>query len=128
MIYVDTSVVLAHLLAEDRKPKDELWREPLVTSRLLHFETWTRINARGLASSHGDAVRAILSRIAVVEMQGLVLERALERFPAPVRTLDALHLASIGFLRSHGQPVALASYDERMITAARALKIALFDL
>ena len=128
MIYVDTSVVLAHLLAEDRKPPDGLWREPLVTSRLLHFETWTRIHAHGLSSSHGDAVRAILSRMAVVEMQGLVLERALEPFPAPVRTLDALHLASIEFLRSHGQPVALASYDERMVTAARALKIGLFAL
>ena len=57
-----------------------------------------------------------------------MLERALEPFPAPVRTLDALHLASIEFLRSHAQPVALASYDERMVTAARALKIGLFAL
>ena len=29
MIYVDTSVVLAHLLAEDRRPPDALWRETL---------------------------------------------------------------------------------------------------
>ena len=68
------------------------------------------------------------SRIAVVEMQPLVLQRALEPFPAPVRTLDALHLASVEFLRAHGQSVVLASYDERMTTAARALKIPLFDL
>ena len=128
MIYVDTSVVLAHLLAEDRIPPDELWQEPLVASRLLHFETWTRIHARGLASSHGDTVRAILSRIAVVEMHAFVLQRALEPFPAPVRTLDALHLASIEFLRGHGQPVILASYDERMTDVARALKITLFEL
>ena len=128
MIYVDTSVVLAHLLAEDLEPPDELWREPLVASRLLHFETWTRIHARGLASSHGDAVRGILSRIAVVEMHALVLQRALEPFPVPVRTLYALHLASIEFLRTHGQPVILASYDERMTIAARALKIGLFAL
>lgn len=128
MIYVDTSVVLAHLLAEDRVPPEELWTEPLVASRLVHYEAWTRIQARGLGSSHGDAVRATLARVAVIEMQPLVLQRALEAFPSPVRTLDALHLASIEFLRAHGQSVVLASYDERMTTAARALKIPLFDL
>lgn len=35
MVYLDTSVVLAHLLAENRSPPDHLWREPLVASRLL---------------------------------------------------------------------------------------------
>jgi len=128
LIYVDTSVVLAHLLAEDRLPPDTLWSEPLVASRLLHYETWTRIHARGLAQSHGEAVRANLGRIAVVEMQPFVLQRALEPFPAPVRTLDALHLASIEFLRMHGQAVVLASYDDRLAAAARALKIPLFEL
>lgn len=128
MIYVDTSVVLAHLLAEDRSPDEKLWSEPLIASRLLHYEVWTRIHARGLGPSHGDALRANLLRIAVVEMQPLVLQRALEPFPTPVRTLDAIHLASIEFLRTHGQPVTLASYDNRMTAAARALKIPLFDL
>jgi len=51
--------------------------------------------------------------------------RALEPFPAPVRTLDALHLASIEFLRSRRQTVELLSYDERLIAAARALRIPL---
>ena len=52
------------------------------------------------------------------------LERDREdRFPAPVRTLDALHLASLEFLRAQGQEVALASYDERMRSAARAMGI-----
>lgn len=128
MIYLDTSVVLAHLLAEDRAPPEPLWSQPLVASRLVHYEAWTRLQARGLGSSHGDSLRSILARIAVMEMQPLVLQRALEAFPSPVRTLDALHLASVEFLRAHGQPVALASYDERMITAARVLKIPVFEL
>lgn len=128
MIYVDTSVVLAHLLAEDRSPDEKLWSEPLVASRLVHYEAWTRIHARGLGLSHGDALRANLLRIAVVEMQPLVLQRALEPFPTPVRTLDAIHLASLEFLRTHGQRVTLASYDSRMTAAARALKIPLLDL
>ncbi len=128
MIYVDTSVVLAQLLAEDRTPPPRLWAQPLVASRLLHYETWARIHARGLGSSHGEAVRATLARIAVLEMQPLVLQRALEPFPTPVRTLDALQLASLEFLRTNGQAVTLASYDERMTTAARTLGIPLFEL
>jgi len=128
LIYVDTSVVLAQLLAEDRTPPPRLWAQPLVASRLLHYETWARIHARGLGSSHGEAVRATLARIAVLEMQPLVLQRALEPFPTPVRTLDALQLASLEFLRTNGQAVTLASYDERMTTAARTLGIPLFEL
>jgi len=31
MIYLDTSVALAHLLAEDRHPPDNLWTEVLVS-------------------------------------------------------------------------------------------------
>jgi len=39
-----------------------------------------------------------------------------------------LHLASLEFLRSHGQTVRLASYDERLLSAARRLGIALHTL
>lgn len=121
MIYLDTSVALAHLLAEDRAPPDSLWREQLISSRLLEYEMWTRIHALGLGDSHGAEVRALLSRVGIVELAPSVVARAVEPFPRPVRTLDALHLASMAFLRRHGQTVRLASYDERMIAAARAM-------
>lgn len=78
MIYVDTSVVLAQLLAEDRTPP--------------------------------------------------VLARALDPFPSPLRTLDALHLASAEFLRQQGQSVRLATYDDRMADAARSLDIEIYPL
>jgi predicted nucleic acid-binding protein len=128
LIYLDTSVALAHLLAEDRMPPEALWRESLTSSRLLEYEIWTRIHARRLARSHGDEVRALLARVALVELAPPVLARALEPFPRPVRTLDALHLAAIEFLRGRGQRVELASYDERLIAAARDLSIPLRDL
>ena len=128
MTYLDTSVALAHLLAEDRTPPEALWREPLISSRLLEYEIWTRIHARKLARSHGDQVRALVGRVALVELAPPVLARALEPFPRPVRTLDALHLASMEFLRAHGQIVNLASYDDRLLAAARALKIPLYKL
>ncbi len=128
MIYLDTSVALAHLLAEDRVPPERLWQEDLISSRLLEYEVWTRIHARKLARSHGDEARSFLSRLALVELSPPVLLRALEPFPNPVRTLDALHLASMDFLRKQGQRISVASYDGRLIDAARALRIPIYKL
>jgi len=128
VIYVDTSVALAQLLAEDRHPAPSLWKEPLVSSRLLEYEVWSRIHARGLARSHGELVRLLLGRLAFLELVRPVLARALEPFPKPVRTLDALHLASMDFLRRQGQAVRLASYDGRLLAAARQMRIPAFEV
>lgn len=83
------------------------------------------MHARGLAGSHGEPLRLLLGRVAFLELAPPVLARALEPFPAPVRTLDALHLASLEFLRAQGQKPRLASYDDRMLAAARAMRIPL---
>ncbi len=128
MIYLDASVALAQLLAEDRLPPPRLWEESLVSSRLLEYEIWTRIHARRLGQSHGDHVRAVVGRIALLELAPPVLARAVDPFPTPVRTLDALHLASMEFLRAHGQAVTLASYDDRLLAAAQALQIPAYAL
>ena len=123
MIYLDSSVALAQLFAEDRQPPADLWAEPLTSSRLLQYEVWSRIHSRGLGQLHGDKASVILEAVTLVELGPLVLSRALEPFPAPVRTLDALHLATMDFLRGHGQSIELASYDQRLLAAARVLGI-----
>jgi predicted nucleic acid-binding protein len=128
MIYVDTSVALAELLAEDRRPPEALWSQTLVSSRLLEYEVWTRVHARRLARSHGEAARAIVGRVALLELVSPVLMRALEPFPRPARTLDALHLASAVFLRERQPAIRLATYDSRLAGAATALGIELYDL
>lgn len=123
MVYVDTSVALAHLFAEDQVPPDGLWEESLVSSRLLEYEIWSRVHARRLAATHSEAARLVIARVALLELEPHVLARAIEPFPAPVRTLDALHLASVEFLRARGQDVRLAAYDGRLIAAATRLGI-----
>ena len=128
MIYLDTSVALAQLLAEDTTPPPALWNETLVSSRLLEYEIWTRIHARELAASHGEAARSLLSRVGLLALATPVLDRALEPFAVPVRTLDALHLASMDFLRAMGCPVRLASYDGRLSEAASRLGIESYPL
>jgi predicted nucleic acid-binding protein len=123
VIYLDSSVALAQVFAENRRPPEDLWQEPLAASRLVHYEVWTRVHSRKLGLTHGDKVRDLLDAITVVELTPLVLARALEPFPTPVRTLDALHLATMDFLRDHGQRIELASYDRRLLAGARAIAI-----
>jgi predicted nucleic acid-binding protein len=128
VIYLDTSVALAQLLAEDRVPPARLWSEELISSRLLEFELWTRLNARRLGGSHGPAAHALLARVGLLEMAAPVLARALEPFPIPVRTLDALHLASMVFVKERLPGLQLATYDSRLMTAARKLGVASYRM
>ncbi len=128
VIYLDTSVLLAHLLAEDRRPPEALWRETLVASRLLEYETWCRLHSRGFGEELGEQARQLLARVSMLELAPPVLTRALEPFPVPLRTLDALHLASLDFLRRQGQSVRLATFDQRLAVAAGALGIPLHPL
>lgn len=129
MIYVDTSVVLAQLLAEDRQPPTSFWGKVLASSRLVEYETWTRLHRGALAEPYAEAARAVLARLALAELSPAVLAWALEPFPGTptVRTLDALHLATCAYLHEHSRSIELASYDDRMNNAALALGIPLYD-
>lgn len=126
MIYLDTSVALAQLFGETRRQPAELWSQPLVSSRLLEYELWTRAHARRVTARDGDEVRILLEQVSLLELSPAVLARALQPFPVPLRTLDALHLASLDYLRAHGQPVTLASYDDRMNAAATRMGLPLY--
>ena len=82
MIYVDSSVVLAQLLAEDRFPDPSFWDDDaLVASRLLEYEVWNRINARALAQSHANDLRLILARLAFLELDAPCSRERLTRSP-----------------------------------------------
>jgi predicted nucleic acid-binding protein len=128
VIYVDTSVALAELFAEDRRPAAEFWRGELVSSRLLEYELWTRVHGRRAAASHGEAVREILAAVAFVELAPTVLARASEPFPVTVRTLGAMHLATALFLAERRRGVKVATYDERMLAAARAVGLGVVEV
>jgi predicted nucleic acid-binding protein len=87
-----------------------------------------RLHARELTGSHGSAARDLLAPVSWLELSPIVLARALEPFPLPLRTLDALHLASIDYLRDQRIDIRLATDDERMARAARRLRIPLVRL
>ena len=128
--YLDTSVVLRWVLgAPDAlpRPADDA---PHVTSRLTVVETLhtlDRLRRRGqlserdYADRHGVAVR-LLERVDRVHLYMAVLRRAADPFPAPVGTLDAIHLSTALQVRdSHGVEVVLATHDRELAHAARAV-------
>jgi hypothetical protein len=96
---------------------------------LLEYEVWNVLQRRSCAESHGDQARNLLERTNLLKLSPLMLERALEPFAVPVRALDALHLASLDYLRKkRGWRIELATYDRRMADAAEAMGVPLFDL
>ncbi len=127
MIYVDSSVLLAELLGEDRKPSPALWDQSLSSSRLSEYEVWTRLHALALDERYQIEADRLLSGLSLLEMTPRVLGRALEPFPIALRTLDALHVASIEHLRGDRVGVTLATFDRRMTEAARAMDIPLWE-
>ena len=120
MIYLDSSVLVAQLLSEDRRPPASLWDGPLASSRLLEVESWTALSARG-KEGLGGRLSLLLARLSILEMEEPVLERATRPFPSPVRALDAIHLATADYLRELGEDVSIATYDGRMAAVAREM-------
>ena len=65
----------------------------------------------------------MLAEIAFLELSPSVLRPALEPFPVPIRTPDALRLAPAEYPQRQGQRLQSASYDERLLNCARRLGI-----
>lgn len=132
-IYAETSAVLCWLFAEDGGEGVRGTLETaskVTTSRLTLIET-RRVVLRAeregrVTSAQAADLRAIFAQAAstwaVLEVSDEVARRAEAGFPIePVRTLDAIHLASALFLREALPDLAIVTMDERVRTNAHAL-------
>lgn len=128
MIFLDTSVALAVLFDERRKPPHALWQQELYASRLMEFEIWTRAANYASRRDFRQSVDFLLSAVVIIEITPDKVERLYSPFQVPLRTLDAIHISTAHYLRANNVPVSLASYDARMNAAASALGIPLYDL
>lgn len=127
MTYLDSSVLLARLFAETRCPPDDFWDTPLSSSRLLEYEVMNVVHRRNASPLQVDTARDLLRRVAQAELLPSILARATDPFPVPVRTLDALHLATAHFIRERDRSLTVATYDSRMAAAARAMGFAVME-
>ncbi len=132
-LYAETSAVLRWLFAE---PGGEALRAALAapssvaSSRLTLIET-RRVVRRAerdgrLTPAQGADVLAVFaqaaSRWAILEVSEAIARRAEEAFPSePVRTLEAIHLASALALRPAFPALAVLTADERVRANAALL-------
>jgi predicted nucleic acid-binding protein len=136
IVYAESSVVLAWLLGEpaERAVRDVLRRADDVVSSTLTLIECARGLMRAVALRRISAAEQLAalrlldqarSSWLLHELTGPVVTRAGERFPAePVRTLDALHLATAALFHGQLGAVTVASLDDRVRDNARALGLA----
>lgn len=128
--YLDTSVILRWVLGEPGALPHPEPGATFVTSRLTTVEALrtldrlrrhSRLTEHDYAERHGIAVR-LLARIDRAHLYAAVLRRAADPFPAPLGTLDALHLATALLVRdTRGVDVTLATHDRALAAAARSV-------
>jgi predicted nucleic acid-binding protein len=67
-------------------------------------------------------VLALLDGVSQVELSDGILDRAESAFPTPLRTLDALHLATAWvYARDREESLTFATHDAELAIGARAL-------
>lgn len=136
-LYAESSAVLAWLLGETRAPaiRDHFSSAEFVIASDLTLVECDRVLIRAatlgeLTEAEAAGRRAALSTAAahwtVLRLSGEVIDRARQPFPKePIRTLDALHLASALVARAAVPDLIVLSLDEAVRANARALG---FDL
>jgi predicted nucleic acid-binding protein len=128
--YVETSVLLRVILEGDEALRRLLLADTRYTSALT-FAEGRRAILRARLSGRLDAGGALKARrrlaefercSEVVSLDDEVLRRAGEEFPVePVRTVDAIHLATLQILAEVFPDLDVASSDDRFRENAEAL-------
>jgi len=127
--YLDSSVILRVVLGQPGKLVE--WKSVLlgVTSELAQVEclrTMDRLRLLGEltaeeAASGREAIYRIMEALEVVELSSAVMRRASQPMPAPLGTLDAIHLATADLWREGlGKDPIVATHDKALALAARA--------
>ena len=130
-VYLDTSAVLRAVLEEGTTPTIEGKigaASTLITSRLSLVEAgraFLRLRSSGQVSEEqladaGRELDALWARCEIWELTPLVCEMASQVAPTkPLRTLDALHLATYLLARRRIAGLELLTADPRLSEAAR---------
>ncbi len=133
-LYVETSALLRALLDGDDALRPLLEGEGLYTSALTFVETARAISRlRRESRLSPDRLRAVDRQVAVFEraceivpMEDDVLARARASFPRePLRTLDAIHIATLQLLDEALGAFEMVSCDGRVRENSEALGFAI---
>lgn len=128
-VYVDSSVLLRVVLGEPGRLR--IW--PRITtpvaSEAIRLECLrtidrARIHLRLEDEDVADRRAATLEAIETLSLVPIgprILERAAEPFPTMLGSLDAIHLASALMVQDGFEDLSLATHDQELAVAARAV-------
>ena len=129
--YIESSALVAAVLESDVAARTSIRAPGLrITSAVTLAETDRAIVRARTTGRISDAeartaartVRALERRMDVINVSDAILARVRRPFPVePVRTMDAIHLASIEWLGSPPDATTVITRDERVRANARAL-------
>ena len=131
--YVDSSVVLRHILSGDQALNGLGISDEVGSSDLLIIEC-QRVLQRERMAAHLDdqqyslsvgLLNTILERLYLIDMGPAVKRRAAGPFPTVIGTLDAIHLASAilwGEVES-GSEIRILTHDKQLALCAHSLGI-----
>ena len=121
MLYLDSSAIVKLV---SREPETDglvqlIEDDPATISSELSFVEVVRAVRR----ARGDVRRAeaVIGGIALVPIDAGIIRSAAELAPATLRSLDAIHLATV--LSLSGDVSRLVTYDNRLAEAARSMKV-----
>ena len=129
--YLDSSVLLRHILLGEEPIRHALAFPRVVSSELIEIECRRVLHRCRLAGEFDDEalalarerLDAVLSGIDLLELSAQIKQRAMDPFPVHVRTLDALHIATVLAVAADAGGTALFSHDRGMNVCARSLGI-----
>lgn len=133
--YLDSSAVLHWLLkAPGYFAYFSKWSKS-VSSALLRVECHRTLDRLRLENRINDAevsalkmqLKNILESIFVVGIQDSIIARASESFPTVIKSLDAIHLATLIITQNESDSkLTLVTHDDKMILAATSLGISIY--
>lgn len=132
-VYLDTSVVLSHFLAQANRLRRWGGWPRAYTSELTRVEFLRIVDRLRLDGEIDDEARAGLrerfdilwAAVYIVPLSADILARAAEPFPTVLGTLDALHMASALVARDESgeEAFAVLTHDRQLARAATALGV-----
>jgi predicted nucleic acid-binding protein len=128
--YVDSSVLLRLVLRQPGALKEWSSVEEGVTSALTQVECLRTLDRLRVVehipdetlASRREAIFGLLGTLSVVDIAGVILDRAAQPLPTALGTLDAIHLATAQLWRERtAVELTMATHDAALATAARSL-------
>lgn len=128
-MYIDSSVLLRVVLGESGRLN--LWSriETAISSELIRLECLRTIDRARIRFALKDksvaryraAVMEVLDTFSLISLDSFIVERASDPFPTGLGSLDAIHLATALLAREEFEGLELATHDDELATAARAV-------